>query len=294
MAVKSADIGLDSYKFGFHDDIKPVYKSPKGLSADIVREISRQKDEPEWMLEFRLESLRQFESKPDADVGRGPVTHRFRRHLLLHPPPRPTGAQLGRRAGRHQEHVRPPGHSRGGAQVPGRRGRAVRLGSRLPQHPRGPGTRGRGVPRHGLRAARAPGDRARVLRHDHPQRRQQVRRAQQRGVERRELRLRPRGREGRGAAAGVFPHQRGEHGAVRAHADRRGARGLRALRGGLHGADLRDGLAALGGGGDRRQRRRALPLHDYPELVDGCLQPGDEARGGLPRRHDGVDRRQPG
>lgn len=74
MAVKSADIGLDSYKFGFHDDIKPVYKSPKGLSADIVREISRQKDEPEWMLEFRLESLQQFERKPvptwGADLSR--------------------------------------------------------------------------------------------------------------------------------------------------------------------------------------------------------------------------------
>ena len=74
MAVKSADFGLDTYKFGFHDDIKPVYKSPKGLSADVVREISRQKDEPEWMLEFRLESLRQFERKPmptwGADLSR--------------------------------------------------------------------------------------------------------------------------------------------------------------------------------------------------------------------------------
>ncbi len=74
MAVKSADFGLDTYKFGFHDDIKPVYKSPKGLSAEVVREISRQKDEPEWMLEFRLESLRQFESKPmptwGADLSR--------------------------------------------------------------------------------------------------------------------------------------------------------------------------------------------------------------------------------
>ena len=74
MAVKSADFGLDTYKFGFHDDIKPVYKSPKGLSADIVREISRQKDEPEWMLEFRLESLQQFERKPmptwGADLSR--------------------------------------------------------------------------------------------------------------------------------------------------------------------------------------------------------------------------------
>ena len=69
MAVKSADFGLDTYKFGFHDDIKPVYKSPKGLSQEIVREISRQKDEPEWMLEFRLESLRQFERKPMPTWG---------------------------------------------------------------------------------------------------------------------------------------------------------------------------------------------------------------------------------
>ena len=74
MAVKTTDFGLDSYQFGFHDDIKPVYKSPRGLSADVVREISRQKDEPEWMLEFRLESLQQFERKPmptwGADLSR--------------------------------------------------------------------------------------------------------------------------------------------------------------------------------------------------------------------------------
>ena len=61
MAVKdSVDLGLDTYKFGFHDDIKPVYKSPKGLNIDIVKEISRQKDEPQWMLDFRLESYEQF------------------------------------------------------------------------------------------------------------------------------------------------------------------------------------------------------------------------------------------
>ncbi len=75
MAVTSVDhVGLDTYKFGFHDDIKPVYTSPKGLSEAVVREISRQKDEPAWMLDFRLESLRQFERKPmptwGADLSR--------------------------------------------------------------------------------------------------------------------------------------------------------------------------------------------------------------------------------
>ena len=74
MAVKQDLVGLDSYKFGFHDDIKPVYKSPRGLSREIVEEISRQKDEPPWMLEFRLEALDQFERKPmptwGADLSR--------------------------------------------------------------------------------------------------------------------------------------------------------------------------------------------------------------------------------
>ena len=75
MAVKDIDqVGLDTYKFGFHDDIQPVYTSPKGLSEAVVREISRQKDEPEWMLDFRLEALRQFEQKQmptwGADLSR--------------------------------------------------------------------------------------------------------------------------------------------------------------------------------------------------------------------------------
>jgi len=75
MAVKDIDqVGLDTYKFGFHDDMQPVYTSPKGLSETVVREISRQKDEPEWMLDFRLEALQQFEQKAmptwGADLSR--------------------------------------------------------------------------------------------------------------------------------------------------------------------------------------------------------------------------------
>ena len=42
------------------------------------------------------------------------------------------------------------------------------------------------------------------------------------------------------------------------------------------------------------QTRRQMPVHDYPELGKQYLQPGHEAGGCLPGRHDGVDRRQPG
>ena len=74
--------------------------------------------------------------------------------------------------------------------------------------------------------------------HDHPAQRQQARRAQQRRVVGRLVRLRAAGRARRDAAAGLLPHQHGEHGPVRAHADHRRRGLLRALRRGLHRADL--------------------------------------------------------
>ena len=70
MAVKpQSDLGLGAYEFGFHDDVEPVYRSPKGLSREVVEEISRQKDEPGWMLDFRLQSLEQFERKTPPAWG---------------------------------------------------------------------------------------------------------------------------------------------------------------------------------------------------------------------------------
>jgi Fe-S cluster assembly protein SufB len=57
------------YKFGFSDDVEYKYKSQKGLNADIVREISRIKNEPAWMTEFRLKSLAIFEKMPMPTWG---------------------------------------------------------------------------------------------------------------------------------------------------------------------------------------------------------------------------------
>ncbi|MDR3157363.1 MAG: Fe-S cluster assembly protein SufB [Lactobacillales bacterium] len=51
---------IEEYQFGFHDDVKPVFSTGKGLTEEQVREISEVKKEPEWMLEFRLNSLRTF------------------------------------------------------------------------------------------------------------------------------------------------------------------------------------------------------------------------------------------
>jgi Fe-S cluster assembly protein SufB len=55
--VRSIDV--DKYKFGFITDIESD-KAPKGLDESTVRFISAKKNEPEWMLEWRLEAFRRW------------------------------------------------------------------------------------------------------------------------------------------------------------------------------------------------------------------------------------------
>ena len=47
----------EDYKYGFKDEDVSILKTDVGLNEDIVKEISRLKNEPEWMLEFRLKAL---------------------------------------------------------------------------------------------------------------------------------------------------------------------------------------------------------------------------------------------
>src|SRR5262249_41787306 len=52
-------IDVDQYKYGFITEIESD-KAPKGLSEDIVRFISGKKNEPEWMLNWRLDAYRRW------------------------------------------------------------------------------------------------------------------------------------------------------------------------------------------------------------------------------------------
>lgn len=61
------DIG--EYKYGFRDPETFVFKTRKGLGRDIVEQISLIKDEPQWMLEFRLKALKHFEKRPMPTWG---------------------------------------------------------------------------------------------------------------------------------------------------------------------------------------------------------------------------------
>ena len=53
------DLGGE-YKYGFHTDTTPLMDTGKGLSIDVIKKISASKNEPEWMLNFRLDSYKKF------------------------------------------------------------------------------------------------------------------------------------------------------------------------------------------------------------------------------------------
>ena len=59
----------DYSKYGFHDEEEYVFKSKRGLSREIVEEISRIKKEPEWMLKYRLKALEEFYKRPMPQWG---------------------------------------------------------------------------------------------------------------------------------------------------------------------------------------------------------------------------------
>ena len=58
MAKNMPEIG--DYKYGFHDRDVSIFRSGRGLTTEIVETISRMKEEPQWMLDFRLKSLDHF------------------------------------------------------------------------------------------------------------------------------------------------------------------------------------------------------------------------------------------
>ena len=48
------------YQYDFKDNIDSIFSTGKGLNEDVVRAISKAKNEPEWMLEYRLDAYRKF------------------------------------------------------------------------------------------------------------------------------------------------------------------------------------------------------------------------------------------
>ena len=61
--------GLERYKFGWADSDAAGASARRGLSEEVVRDISAKKNEPEWMLDLRLKGHKLFGRKPMPDWG---------------------------------------------------------------------------------------------------------------------------------------------------------------------------------------------------------------------------------
>ncbi len=69
MTQANTEIDLSKYQLGWSDNEDYVFKPKKGLNEDLVREISWMKGEPNWMRDFRVKSLKQFEKRPMPHWG---------------------------------------------------------------------------------------------------------------------------------------------------------------------------------------------------------------------------------
>jgi len=64
--INQVEQATGSYKYGFVTEVE-MEKAPKGLNEDIIRFISAKKDEPEWMLDWRLKAYRYWLKMPTPD-----------------------------------------------------------------------------------------------------------------------------------------------------------------------------------------------------------------------------------
>ena len=69
MSATEIGVDLSRYKLGWSDEEDYAYKPKKGLDDDMIRSISSMKDEPEWMLDFRLKSHQRFTRRPMPTWG---------------------------------------------------------------------------------------------------------------------------------------------------------------------------------------------------------------------------------
>ncbi|OQC50425.1 MAG: FeS cluster assembly protein SufB [Tenericutes bacterium ADurb.Bin024] len=63
------DLKFGTYAYGFADEHQSIASTGIGINEDVVRQISAFKNEPEWMLEFRLKSLKAFELMKNPKFG---------------------------------------------------------------------------------------------------------------------------------------------------------------------------------------------------------------------------------
>ena len=211
----------DEYKYGWSQPENYAFKSRKGLDHDIVEQISVMKGEPEWMRQLRHEALDIFLSKPIPTWGADLSAIDYQDIYYYIKPVESQSKSWDDVPADIKETFDKLGIPE--AERKFLAGAGAQYESEAVYHSlkAGVGEARRHLRGQRHRFARAPGDLQGVLRHGRAVHRQRLRGAEHRVLVGRLVRLRAEGRASGHPAAGVLPHQRPEHGPVRAHADHR-------------------------------------------------------------------------
>lgn len=54
---------VGDYKYGFRTDVENIFDTGRGINEDVVRLISKMKNEPEWMLDIRLKAYHELQNE---------------------------------------------------------------------------------------------------------------------------------------------------------------------------------------------------------------------------------------
>jgi hypothetical protein len=262
-------IDVDQYKYGFETLIESE-KAPKGLSEDTIRFISAKKNEPEWMLAWRLDAYKRWLTMREpkwAKVEYSPIDYQ---DIYYYAAPKQKDGpksldEIDPEILRTYEKLGIP-----------LREQEMLLGVQRPAGEDGEGEGGSGYGRVAVDAVfdsvsvattfKAELAKAGVLfmpiseaLQKHPD----LVKKYLGTVVRAAGRALPHG------AIDLFPHQRAQHRPVRANADHRRPRLLCELSRRLHRAGARREPAACGGRRTGRARRCRDQILDHPELVSG-------------------------
>ncbi|MGE3796550.1 MAG: Fe-S cluster assembly protein SufB [Thermomicrobiales bacterium] len=69
VAVPKPQVEIADYQYGFRDEEDYFFKGERGLSREVVEGISRMKNEPDWMLDFRLKAYDHYVKRPMPTWG---------------------------------------------------------------------------------------------------------------------------------------------------------------------------------------------------------------------------------
>ena len=289
-----AEIGADyKEKYGFHDPENYVFKSQRGISPEIVAAISEHKSEPAWMREFRLRALEYFEARPMPEWGADLSTIDFDNIYYYI---KPTEEQVNSWEDLPAD-IKDTWDKLGIPEAEKKylAGVGAQYESEVVYHKLQEELERQGVifldMDSGLR------EHEDLVREYFgtiiPQNDNKFASLNSAVWSGGSFIYVPPGVKIEMPLQAYFRINAENMGQFERDADHRRRGCLGALCRGLYGADLHDRFAALGRRRDHRQARRALPLHDDPELVVQCLQPRDQAGGCSRECNDGVGRREP-